>query len=325
MYTPFVLNQSRLRDYLNCRRYYGWAYYLGLVPPGRVPALDIGSAVHEGLAILMAPGDEPPEEKLEKAVKASRDFFQKDKVLSAFSPTAEQEEMAERLIRGYFARYQDTDQLWAPLGQEISICVEVEVGWWRHLFSGLGDGSPWTPNPSGIFLAGRTDNLSTIQGGLWIVDYKTAGRMDPRDMLRYEMDIQLTAYIYGLSKQLTQNEGTPTEVKGAIIDLLVKTKVPQYAQELFTRTPTEMEEFEKEFIQYGYEMAERHQLADSDPDNWKDHFPKNTDYCFKYGSPCKYRDLCVADTPTRRLAYVSRDPDYVSEAQAELTRKEPQK
>src|SRR5207253_5260008 len=125
-------------------------------------------------------------------------------------------EIVDRILPAYVEFWGGRNELWSPLNQEIECLVEV---------------GEETDN----YLRMKADNLSTYKDGLILVDKKTAGRNDPRDMLKYEMDCQLTAYLYGLTKFLTIQSvargGEPVVIRGAIIDVLVKTKAPQFIRE----------------------------------------------------------------------------------------------
>jgi PD-(D/E)XK nuclease superfamily protein len=298
---PIVLNQSSLKEYNNCQRLYGWRRLQRLDVPTRRSATEIGTAVHAGLALFHSEGS------LEKAVVKVRESLEKSAgIQSTFEDKSlsEAQDIADRMLPAYVEYWQGQNDLWAPLNQEVQFLVEV------------GDGT-------NVWLRGRADNLSIIRGGLYLVDYKTAGRMDPRDLLKYELDFQLTAYIYGLSKQLTADSlatgGPPVRIQGAVIDLLVKTKVPQFARELYTRSEQELAEFELEFVEYATRIrAQMERIAAGE--DWKTVFPKNTEHCFRYGT-CPFRDLCLKDTDVRRKAYVEKPDDYVDEAQVELMKK----
>lgn len=331
---PIVLNQSSYKDFQNCRRLFAWRRLQGLTPPTRRSALEIGTAVHAGLATLHAGGidlkkefPEPPTtedeiarydelqeivrlEPKEQALHVALTLLRKrsgpnlgfeDKDL------AESEAIVSRTFLAYVEHYAKADDLWQPLNQEIECLVEV--------------GPPGT----NTWIRMRADNLSVAKGGLYIVDYKTAGRLDPRDLLKYELDTQISTYLYGLSKFLTEQaraqdpEAEPIYIRGAIIDVLVKTAVPQFARELFTRTPDELEEFEAEWLEVADDLRQRLNRVDAG-ENWKIVFTKNTDNCFRYGT-CAFRDLCLKDSPVRRRLYDRREPDYVDEAQKELDAK----
>lgn len=352
---PIVLNQSSAKAFRNCKRYFAWqrlGMYIDilkalnpevsddilrslpqLVPPGKRSVLEIGTAVHAGLATFHAGGidikhdfptpptdpekqDEydtlceiaslsPQEQALHVAIQTLRKSLKKT-VHTAFEDKSlpEAEEVVSRVLLAYIKHYSDTDEVWKPLNQEIEFLVAVG------------------PDDSGAYLRGRTDNLSTAKGGLYIVDYKTAGRNDPRDLLKYELDDQLSSYIYGLTKYLTEQarkrdpNADPVFIRGAIIDVLVKTIVPQFLREMFTRSVDELREFEAEFIELCDELRERLRRVAAGED-WKTVFYKNTDNCFRYGT-CPYRDVCLKDTPIRRRLYDKREPDYVDDAHTKL-------
>lgn len=325
---PVVLNQSGLKEYQNCQRLYGWRRVAGLEPVGRRSAPEIGTAVHAGLAVVHAPNGtleaalEATTSKLEERIGPGGAFEDKS--------GDESKEIATKVLSDYVAFWGGREDVWKPLNQEVQFIIEIQPGWAERVYYNaepyFGTGTaedPYVLRPplpkTGVFLRGRLDNLSIHAGALWIVDYKTAGRMDPRDLLKYEMDTQLTAYIYGVSKQLSEQHGEPVRIEGAIIDLLVKTKVSQFAREKYTRAEAELVEFENEFVEIGARLREQHLRVDAGED-WKVVFPKSTEHCFRYGT-CPMRDLCLHDTPIRRALYNPKSPDYVDEAWAELTEK----
>lgn len=329
---PIVLNQSRLKEWRNCNRLFAWEYVEGLSPASRRSAPEIGIAVHAGLAQLHTDGN--ADSNLEDAVKLTKDTLaQRGGPSSSFEDMniVQAQGIAESLLRSYKSFWGNVGDMWAPLNQEVEFLVEINPGWWDNAFGpdanvrdehGNRIPSSWVEKHSGVFLRGRADNLSIVKGALYLVDYKTAGRMDPRDLLKYDMDIQLTGYTYGLSKQLTLDakaadpNADAIKVEGSIIDLLVKTKVPQFARESFTRSDEEMAEFELEFVEFGHRIVDALTRLDNG-ESMKVVFPRNDDHCFKYGT-CAFRDLCLKDTPVRRLAYDRRKPDYVDASQSAL-------
>jgi len=337
MKRPIVLNQSSFKDFQNCQRLYGWKRIQGLAPVGRRGVLEIGTAVHLGLAVFHAGGindandflpqldvDADEEERaeyniararLEAVLKqtpldqavfaAAHKLTERAGPSSSFMDKSLEDALAivTTILPAYVKRWAPEGELWHPLNQEIECLVEV------------GDG---TQN----YLRLKSDNLSSAKGGLYLVDYKTMGKLDPRDMLKYEMDIQLTAYIYGLTKQLTSDALSrgeePVFIRGAIIDVLVKTQTPQFAREFFSRTLDELAEFEGEWNEVSDRIRAQHDRVYAGED-WKIVFPKSTEHCFHYGT-CAFRDVCLKDTPVRRALYNTREPDYVDTAQEELTR-----
>ena len=296
---PVVLNQSSHKDYNNCKRLYAWRRIQNLEPVGRRSALEIGTATHLGLAKLHSGGT------LEEAMQdATTKLTERAGPSTAFADKDLHEalEIVERLLPAYHAYWSEQGELWTPLNQEIEFMVEVG-------------------EDSNVYLKGRADNLSTAKGGLYLVDYKTAGRNDPRELLKYDMDIQISAYIYGLTKWLTEQSiakgGAPVYIRGAIIDVLVKTKIPQFIREMFSRTIEELEDFENEWIELSNDLRLRLARV-ANGEDWKVVFYKNTEHCFKYGT-CAFRDVCLKDNAVRRALYNHREPDYVDEAKAALT------
>jgi hypothetical protein len=218
------------------------------------------------------------------------------------------------MLPAYHAHYGAKGEMWKPLGMELAFCVEVGEG-------------------TGVYLVGRIDNLVTFMNGIWIVDYKTMKKMDMREFMKYEIDIQLTAYIYGGTKQLSLDALSrgekPVMIKGAIIDGMVKTQVPQFHRELYSRTLQDLRQFELEFCMKAWEIAAKHAMVEKnrakynyfteriwalgEQGGWKIIFPMNTQQCFRYGT-CSHRDLCVKDNDVRRMSFRKRDQDYVDDA-----------
>lgn len=321
---PFWLNQSRWKSFQDCDRLYAWWEIEGIVPDRPRKPLAVGGAFHKAQVRIHKEGSTP-----ESVVSATQEAAESvAKAMSTQGPQLpgdeEQKDDAvatvKRLLPAYHEHWKSLGQQWKPLGQELSFKVEVGEG-------------------TNVFLVGTIDNLVVMNNSLWLVDYKTMAKLDMREFIKYEIDIQLTAYIYGGTKQLSLNaraEGKPPVViRGAIIDGVVKTIVPQFHREIYTRSIDDLREFELEFCQKAWEMASKHAVIKGDRQaydaytekiwslgqsaGWKVTFPKNTQQCFKYGV-CSYRDLCIKDTPVRRLSFRKREPDYVDTARLASTR-----
>lgn len=230
---PFFLNQSRYKNYQDCARYYGWLHIENLVPVRPRKQLVIGTAIHAAQVSIYGKGGS--QESILEATQVAVDFVKKQLPTSiiAIPGTEDLEEKSEqkesvdtvqKMIPAYHAHWGELGQLWKPLGQELAFCVEVGVG-------------------TGVYLVGRVDNLAIFARGLWIIDYKTMKAMKMQEFLKYQIDIQLTAYLYGGSKQLALDaarEGKkPVTISGAIIDGLIKTSTPQFHREFYTRTNEE--------------------------------------------------------------------------------------
>lgn len=309
------LNQSRWKGYQDCDRYYGWWNIENLAPDRPKRHFKIGIAVHKAQQYIHTQGGS--DEAVQKGLKIAEDSIRSETKIQL--PTDQEEldkdlEIAKALLPAYHKHYGARGEMWKPLGTELSFCVEVAEN-------------------TGVYLVGRIDNLVTFKGGLWIVDYKTMAKLDMREFMKYEIDIQLTAYIYGGTKQLSieaiARGERPVMIRGAIIDGMVKTQTPQFHRELYTRSIEDLKEFELEFCMKAWEIAAKHAIVDNRRDlydyfagrmfdlgtqtGWKTVFPKNTQQCFRYGT-CTHRDLCVKDNDVRRMAFVKRDQDYVDDA-----------
>jgi hypothetical protein len=279
--TKLFLNQSRAQLYEDCHRKFYWWDVCRLESDRPKWALNTGTATHLGLALLGS--GESVDKAVEESLKNLKASLPKRLMPGDLDDLSTQSEIVEKLLRGYAEEY-DGKTTWIPIAQETK--GEVEVG-----------------EGTNIILVFRTDKLATWNQRLWIVDHKTAGKLDLRDLSKYEMAMQFSAYSYAITKFLKQR------VAGVIIDVLVKTKIPQYVRDLKTRSDEELGEFEREFVEIGKEIAWRKARVSAGEDA-KTVFYKNTNECFRYGT-CVYRELCLEDNPTRRALYRQRDADYV--------------
>jgi hypothetical protein len=289
------LNQSRVQQFMDCPRKFFWQYEQNLVPhrPGR--NLEIGSGVHAGLAVLGAGGT------LQQAHAASLVELKKRFPTRRLPGDAELEQEivaeTERMLTAYVQHWGPRG-LWAPLGVEVA--GQVTVG--TVLARSQVDGEQTRYQVELVF---KLDNLALWLNNLWLVDYKTASRNDPRDMQKYAMDLQFTAYVYGATQVLQRR------VAGIIADFLIKTKVPQFTRERFIRTDEELVEFQHEFCEWGLAIDSLRERVAAGEDA-KHLFRKNTKECFRYGT-CPFRELCLHDNPETRDAYDARTPDYVDD------------
>lgn len=195
-------------------------------------------------------------------------------------------EMLYNMSAAYDTEYENDAERFIPLGNEIK--GRVPVG-----------------ENTGCFLVFKTDKIVNYQNQLWLIDHKTMGKNDDREFEKYEMDFQISAYTYGVSKVLG------TRVAGVIIDGLIKTKVPQFRREIYLRSDEELAEWEEEFVEITTEIAARLQRVAAG-ENWKTVFYKNPKHCFRY-SRCPMRVLCLRDTPVMRLQFKRRAADYMDD------------
>lgn len=287
-----TLRQSSEKSYQECHRYYGWERIESLVPNTPEWPLVFGTAAHvflqeRGRGVAVDTALKLAEESMIEAC------FDPDTNKSLIGlddmPVLEDYILLLRnLAPGYEKHWGDESEQFIPLGNEIK--GRVAVG----------------PPEAKVFLVFKTDKIVHYQNDLWLIDHKTMGKNDDREFNKYEMDVQPTAYIYGVSKVLGKR------VAGIIIDGLIKTKVPQYRREHFLRSDAQLREFELEFVELCHEIAWRLQRVKNGED-WKTVFYKNTGSCFNYGRACRYLPLCKRDTPVMRMNFRKRAADYMDD------------
>jgi len=284
----FNLNQSRVTQYIRCQRKFWWKFGENLDPDRPQWNLEKGKALHEGLA-LRASGKTAAEaltaatQIIDKAYAA-----QKRKIPGDEEDYNESKDLILRMLPAYWQYWEDRGQIWVPLGIEVS--GKVCLGY-------LEDALP-------VNLIFRIDKLASWLNQLWIVDYKSMGRLDPRDLLKYEMDMQFSLYVIGTSLVLKKR------VQGIIVDALVKTKVPQFAREMFIRSDAELEEVQAEFVEWAREIRTAFTRVREFGEDPRTVFKKNTNECFAYGT-CPYRPLCLKDNEAARVLFIKRKEDYV--------------
>ena len=302
----FRMNQSRLQTYMGCSRAFMWKYVEDLDVGKPYIRMELGSGAHEGLAQLASGAS--MDEAMKAAVARFKMEFKDEQMLPG-----EMEEItaAEETLRKLLPAYVDHwgDQPFTPLGIEIG--GQVTVG------TVLIDGVSWE-----CIIVFRLDKLVTFNQQIWIVDHKTAAKLDLRDVSKYAMDLQFTAYTYAATKLLQQQlpEGSPFEprVQGVIVDMLVKTKVPQFHRDIFPRTDAELTEFQYDWLGWCeviLRQAVRGEQFISEGLPRRYAYPKNTKWCFYFGT-CPYYNLCLKDTQAGRDLFVHRKMDYVETPEA---------
>jgi hypothetical protein len=282
----FTLRQSSEKSYQLCKRYYGWERIENLAPVSIQWNLVFGTATHKFLEERGRGTDLP--KAVDIAVKNLEEATKHKLQGEDVTIYEEYVHMLRNVGPLYDAYWKDDAHAFIPLGQEIKGRVPV--------------GDP----KEKVFLVFKTDKIVNYLGQLWLIDHKTMRKNDDREFAKYEMDIQPTAYIYGVSKVLG------IRVAGIIIDGIIKTKVPQFRRESFLRSDAELEEFQLEFVEMCKEIAWRMNRV-RNGENWKIVFYKNTGACFHWGKACAMLKLCAKDTPVMRMYYEKRDPDYMDD------------
>lgn len=297
----YRMNQSRLQQYNDCPRRFYWKYIEDLDLGKPALKLELGSGVHEGLAHLGAGSS------MEVAIQAAIDRFRLELPDEALlederKEISDAEETIRRILPAYVDHWRRTP--WTPLGQEIG--GKVLVG------TISVNGRTWK-----CYIQFRLDKLVNWNKQIWLVDHKTAAKLDLRDVAKYAMDVQMTAYSYAATK-LLEAQGAPgglyPRIQGVIVDMLVKTKVPQFHREPFFRTDEDLVEFQYDWLGWMETIIRQKLRADEFEAQGlpgKLAFPKNTKNCYLFGN-CPFLAICPAgkDTPETRAVFVRRRRDY---------------
>lgn len=278
------LNQSRLQVYSDCIRKFWYIFERRLEKPkGRFPLI-VGTAAHKGLEVLNG-GEEDVAKILQAAALKFDEVAKKGKFHVEERPLVESfKQQVLDLLSAYVEHWGGTKEEWTVLHPEVEGRVEIGTG-------------------TNVFLDFRTDAIVSWRRSIFLLEHKTAAKNDPRDELKYEVDLQLTAYIYAVSKLLG------IKVDGAVMNMLVKTKVPQFSRFTVFRSEEQLQLFEGQFVDMAREILwRRRRVRNGENPNivWR----QNTRECFRYGE-CQYRALCLRENPATLALYEERDPDYV--------------
>jgi len=270
-----LLTNSTISSFKNCRKQYYYRNVKQLVPRHEGEARGIGSAVHKGIETG----------SIEEALALFDDIFPSDQQEADKLET--NKAIVQAMLEGYFSLY-GTD--WEGEFQP-ELQFEVPII------------NPKTGAQSKTFkLAGKVDGLLKDRGGkYWLVEFKTAGTIDKSYIDKLMLDAQMTAYIYGLQRQLD------IKISGVIYRVLRKPSIRQtkketleqflnrlvedyksrpefyFVQEQLYRTQEDLDEFEQELWDITQDLLKCRK------DNlWY----KNTSRCKDWGK-CQYIPLCA--------------------------------
>lgn len=279
--TPSLsLTNSSITDFLSCRRRFKLKYEDKLSYKSIPTALIIGDLVHQGLAELML--GKPLEASLAKvraAVAAARKLNMEDAEDFESDVT-----IVEGMIRGFDMR--------RGLLKNASV--------WDF------GGSPWVEKsfiwllPDGTQITGKVDAVVVQPEGLFLVEHKTAGRIDAAYINRLQIDSQVTMYTWALSKIY----GKP--IVGTIYNAIKKPAIRQKKTESLvqfqTRLLEELTTVDGYFFQcklyrdpdaiQAFEKGLGWIADDVRLERVRNGWPLNTSQCAQIGRTCSMLPLC---------------------------------
>ena len=251
-----------VQSYQNCKRKFYWQYIRSLEPIHKAPALLLGSAGHEGL-------DEWYNQHSIGSSVSKRVKFATDRAIACIEESYDHYydkskfEAHKRQLRDTFQQYglEYYDESLRVLSREDTLSVGLEYG---DIFTG------------------RMDLVALFgDGRRMIVDHKFTGWHMESFARSVKSSDQATAYT------MLWNENFPGKRVGGVVFNIIRNyqgkidfkRVPVY------RAQGDVDEFKREVSENFRDLAQRA----VDPEaTW----PKNTDHCFAYNSPCPFLDLC---------------------------------
>jgi hypothetical protein len=278
------INYSRFSQYQTCPRLYYWKYVENLAPPRTATPLTVGKLLHEGLAAHYSGLN-----SLDHIDKAYDGLVASEKWMGP-----ELEEMQKQLKYIHFMMHQYEAEFptehWTVLAPEVE--GDVPIG--NHT------------------LHFRTDAIVEWKNNLWLLEHKTTAQLGPTFFKKFQMDGQITTYIYGVWAALPAHR----RPVGAIINAIRKSKnldKVAFEREVVMRSEKQINDFAEQMVRQ-CDIIEALHAKRAPKEAWLMH----TGQCVRYNRICEFADLCTNDTPEARECFAKRANDYVDDAGEEL-------
>jgi len=258
---------SYLDVFKRCPRKFYYAHVLKLKPKGRALPLDTGTLVHEGLAVLGHHGIDAAEAQIKKVWKEEMEDYW---AANEYGDQTTALDVALLLVQGYAVEHATSPFI--PLVDEFEFAFTL---------------------PSGATYTGKLDRLvKGPEGRVYVMEHKTTALNPTQYFKSFFLNPQITGYYIGAT------EATPDSlpISGVIVDVLLKPRKKKaggfspltennFAQELFTRTPMQIEEFITNTDQV-FQEIERCGTT-------KSNFYRCENECYSFFKACPYLDLCM--------------------------------
>jgi hypothetical protein len=340
-----VLNISRAKQFHLCERLAFNTYHRQLTTQRSMNLTD-GAAFHRGVAVGRATKD------WKKAEEAALEDLQSN--TQGLDPLLVEDHWdLTRCILQKFREQYETEQ-YQIIQPEVEFDVELPNSGHNCIFQHhieMTGPSAWEerwglPSPQAILekrilsphttpmedcdcwqshrLAGRTDAIVQWNGNIWLDDYKTSSIAGPQFWDQWQLDMQMSAYIYGIWRALRlrprgffihmlykpsekQVEGWNKKRKSGSLD--VKDYL-RYEREAFLRTEDDLKRAESWVLQTCQEW-ERQVVSGVLP-GVPFNFNPSSHSCLSYNRRCDYWHACCShEQPGELNGFQKRDPDYV--------------
>jgi len=265
---------SYLTTFKRCRRKFYWSNVRGLKPKGRAPALDIGTLVHEGLALL-------PYHGLDEAV---------DHMMNVYEGIPDHPEYSEGMAHAY-----DDDKV---IDMAVVLLKGYKEAYATDPFTPLVEEHEFSLSLVNRAYTGKIDKIVRGPGDkLYVMEHKTTG-LNPSAYLRtFYLDPQISGYYLGAVKALhSLNNGEG--LAGVVVDLLTKPRMNkggwgkhEYVRDVFTRSPAQLNDFILSTARVfdAIDQCAEEAAVIEDP---KEAYYRCEHECFSFNRACAYLDLC---------------------------------
>lgn len=290
-----ILTHSQISTYKNCHLRHHFRYDLGLIPKVKDKKLQLGSAIHYALAKFYK-----RESRL--LVDAYKEWWKielnkiKDNLLEDQLIEIEKEkELGWRMLQGYFSEYGTRDFNEYNILETEKVYMDIPIVNFRSNYRSRY--FYYALKIDGLWQEKRNNNL-------WIVEHKTAKSWD-EDINILALDEQVTSYLWGVQKAIGK------KIQGILYNILRKVDPERARTQIYYRTRVyrnieDLRKWEQELYDISREIRSNG-IPYKNPSQectWK----------------CRYRNLCVMDTPEMRSLF-----DRTEEKHPELKEEEEEK
>lgn len=196
-----ISTYSQWSTFRDCRRKAYWRYVEWLTPKAVPAALHMGAAVHSGLKVWYDTGSLAEVEQCLRVAYPDH---------TAHEDQHHDFQVASAMLAAYAERYPTEDFQVVALERAFEGTIE----------------NPKTSGRSLTFkIAGKVDGLVRLGGGLWLLEHKTASRIDEGYIDRLWGDFQTTLYAHYLAREMKE------PVVGVLYNILGKPLLRQRSGE----------------------------------------------------------------------------------------------
>lgn len=149
-----------------------------------------------------------------------------------------------------------------------------------------------------LFYAGRYDMKATdLNGRIHIVDEKTANRLGDTWFEQWDLDSQMTGYLWSVQEEFLENGGNledMPEMLAIIRGLSILKDSNGHAEVIVTRPHWMLNRWYNQLLRDVWRMVDSYKSGEWD-------VALSTNSCACYNRPCSYAKLCLTPDPEQRI------------------------